>query len=248
MSNLGQFYPEWGVDEVWLPKGVALSGEPFINPLGTPSLKTPSGSPLPPLMSSHTLPLSHCTSLEALREALEAFEGCALKETALHTVFSDGNPQARLMVIGEAPGADEDRLGKPFVGISGQLLDRMLGAIGLDRTSVYITNIVPWRPPGNRPPTSQEISLCLPFVERHISLIAPQLLLVVGGTAAKSLLAAPKGITKLRGQWLPYHNAYLETPVEVLATFHPAYLLRSPSQKREAWKDFLKLQERLSRP
>ncbi|MDR0662341.1 MAG: uracil-DNA glycosylase [Holosporales bacterium] len=178
--------------------------------------------------------------MEELRAALEAFEGSPLKKTAMHLVFGEGNPQAPLMFVGEAPGADEDRLGRPFVGASGQLLDKMLAAIHLDRTQVYITNILPWRPPGNRTPTTEEMALFLPFVRRHIALVSPRLLCLVGGTAVKALLARQEGIMRLRGRWLPYENG-----IEVLPTYHPAFLLRSPGRKREAWQDFLSLHKKL---
>jgi DNA polymerase len=191
---------------------------------------------------SRISPLSpeKATSLEELRAALEAFEGSPLKKTAMHLVFGEGNPQAPLMFVGEAPGADEDRLGRPFVGASGQLLDKMLAAIHLDRTQVYITNILPWRPPGNRTPTTEEMALFLPFVRRHIALVSPRLLCLVGGTAVKALLARQEGIMRLRGRWLPYENG-----IEVLPTYHPAFLLRSPGRKREAWQDFLSLHKKL---
>jgi DNA polymerase len=180
-----------------------------------------------------------------LAEALAAFDGCPLKLTATNLVFADGNPSARVMVIGEAPGADEDRAGKPFVGVSGQLLDRMLGWIGLDRNKAYITNVLFWRPPGNRQPTPAEISACLPFVERHIELVSPDVLLLVGGASAKTLLARSEGITKLRGRWFQYESAGMSRPIPALPTYHPAFLLRQPAQKREAWRDLLLLRERL---
>jgi DNA polymerase len=185
------------------------------------------------------------STLDALRQAVENFEGCVLKQTALNTVFADGNPQARVMVVGEAPGADEDRQGKPFVGLSGQLLDAMLAAIGLNRTTVYISNIVPWRPPGNRPPTPDEIRACLPFIERHISLVHPEILVMLGATAAKALLKTQQGITRLRGQWVAYTNPYLGDVIQGLPTFHPAYLLRSPGQKAAVWKDLQKLKHKI---
>ncbi|MBI4183396.1 MAG: uracil-DNA glycosylase [Proteobacteria bacterium] len=184
-------------------------------------------------------------NLAELRAALAAFDGCALKRTAMNLVFGDGNPEARLMLVGEAPGADEDRQGRPFVGASGQLLDRMLATIGLDRSKTYITNILPWRPPGNRSPTAAEISACLPFIERHIELVDPQLLLLVGATSAKALLARNEGIMRLRGRWFSYSSPGLARPLPALAMFHPAYLLRSPGQKREAWRDLLMVRERL---
>lgn len=190
---------------------------------------------------------SAATSLDELREAMRRFEGCPLKHTAMNLVFGDGNPQAKVMFVGEAPGADEDRQGKPFVGVSGKLLDRMLAAIGLDRSSAYISNVLPWRPPGNRSPTSDEIASCLPFIERHIELVDPAVLVLVGGIAAKALLGRNDGITRLRGQWFDYSSFRLPRPVPAIATFHPAYLLRSPGQKRLAWRDLLAIRARLDR-
>jgi len=151
------------------------------------------------------------------------------------------------MLIGEAPGADEDRAGLPFVGVSGQLLDRMLGCIGLDRRSVYITNVIFWRPPGNRPPTAEEIAACLPFVERHIELVSPDLLVLLGGASSKTLLARSDGIMRLRGKWFQYESAGLARPVPALPTFHPAYLLRQPEQKRESWRDLLLIKDFLKK-
>ena len=186
-----------------------------------------------------------CTSLAELHEVIESFEGCALKKTASHTVIADGSPTARVMVVGEAPGAEEDRRGLPFVGKAGQLLDRMLAAIGLDRTSVYITNVLPWRPPGNRNPTPEEIAMCLPFVERQIELVGPRLLVLVGGISAKSLLARTEGITRLRGKWYEHAPAEGSAPVPTTAIFHPAYLLRQPALKREAWRDLQAIRRKL---
>lgn len=188
---------------------------------------------------------AEATSLEALRAALDTFHACALRRTATNTVFADGKPDFGVMVIGEAPGADEDRIGLPFVGVSGKLLDAMLGSIGLDRRLAYITNVVPWRPPGNRKPTGDEVALCLPFLERHVELAQPRVILAVGGLAAQSLLARTEGITRLRGQWKDYATPGLSRPVPVLATFHPAYLLRTPAQKRLAWRDMRALRARL---
>ena len=186
-----------------------------------------------------------CTSLEQLVAAVRAFEGCALKRTATNTVIGDGNPEARLMIVGEAPGAEEDRQGLPFVGPAGRLLDRMLAAIGLDRSAVYITNMLPWRPPGNRSPTAEELAICQPFLERQIELIAPRILVLVGGIAAKALLGRREGITRLRGQWFPYATPRMEGTVQATATFHPAYLLRTPSAKREVWRDLLAIEDRM---
>ena len=180
-------------------------------------------------------------TLEALRDVIAAFDGIDLKRTATKIVFADGNPEAAVMVIGEAPGSDEDRQGKPFVGVSGQLLDKMLAAAGYSRaTNIYITNVLNWRPPGNRKPTAGEIALSLPFLHRHIELIDPKLILLSGDSAAKALTGRAEGITKLRGKWydLPMPNG---KTYPALATFHPAFLLRSPSMKREAWADILAL-------
>lgn len=185
-------------------------------------------------------------SLDELRDVFAAFDGCPLKETATNFVFSDGIPEGALMLIGEAPGAEEDRRGVPFIGPAGQLLDRMLAAIGLDRSGVYITNILPWRPPGNRNPTDAEISACMPFIERHIELAAPRVLVPVGGTSAKSLLNTREGIMKTRGRWFNYSSPTLETPIAARPILHPAYLLRSPAQKRETWGDLLAISARLS--
>lgn len=184
--------------------------------------------------------------LAALQQALRDFDGCALKRTATNLVFADGNPEAAVMLIGEAPGADEDRQGKPFVGASGQLLDRMMGAIGLDRSTFYITNVCFWRPPGNRKPTEAELAALMPFVIRHIELVKPKVLVLVGGSSAQGLLGTNDGITRLRGRWFEYHAPGLPAPIPALPLFHPAYLLRQPGLKREAWRDLLKLKSRLA--
>jgi len=183
-------------------------------------------------------------SLEELRAILDTFDGCALKATATQLVFADGNPKARVMFVGEAPGRDEDIEGLPFVGRSGKLLDRMLAAIGLDRTKVYIANIVPWRPPGNRTPTPQESQICLPFILRQIELANPDILVCLGGPSAQALLGIKDGITKTRGRWFSFDTGSRE--IRALATFHPAFLLRSPLQKRFAWRDFLAIKKALA--
>ncbi|MEQ8709321.1 MAG: uracil-DNA glycosylase [Rhodospirillales bacterium] len=185
-------------------------------------------------------------NLMELRDAIAAFDGCSLKGTATSLVFGDGNPQADIMLIGEAPGAEEDRQGKPFVGVSGQLLDRMMASIGLDRTGFYITNILPWRPPGNRQPSTAEISACRPFVDRHIELVGPKLLVFVGGTAAKSLLETTDGVMKLRGRWFDYAPPSGGGKIPATAIFHPAFLLRSPAQKRQSWWDLLVIRDKLA--
>ena len=185
-------------------------------------------------------------TLDELRAAVAGFEGCALKRTATHTVFADGTAGAALMIIGEAPGAEEDRLGLPFVGRSGQLLDRMLAAIGFDRKrNAYITNVLFWRPPGNRKPTDEETAACLPFVWRHIALLAPRAVMLCGGTATATLLGRPEGITRLRGRWFTLEVPGLDRALPALATYHPSFLLRTPARKGEAWRDFLAVQSKL---
>ena len=176
------------------------------------------------------------SSLDALRTMLERFEGCGLRLTAKQLVFADGNPQARVMFVGEAPGREEDIAGLPFVGRSGQLLDRMMAAIGLDRTTAYIANVIPWRPPGNRTPTPQESQICLPFIKRQIELADPDILVCLGGPSAAALLGMTEGIRRSRGRWRVYHTGRRE--IRAIATFHPAYLLRTPLEKRFAWRDF----------
>src|SRR6267142_2018960 len=183
-------------------------------------------------------------TLEALRALLENFDGCALKHTATRLVFADGNPQARIMFVGEAPGRDEDIEGLPFVGRSGKLLDRMMAAIGLTRANAYIANIVPWRPPGNRTPTPQESATCLPFTLRQIELVDPDVLVCLGGPSAQTLLNIKDGILKSRGRWFKFHTGTRE--IRAIATLHPAYLLRQPLQKRLAWRDFLAIKKALA--
>src|SRR6266850_1155924 len=174
-------------------------------------------------------------SLEELRALLENFDGCALKSTATRLVFADGNPQARVMFVGEAPGREEDIEGLPFVGRSGKLLDRMIAAIGLDRSSAYIANVIPWRPPGNRTPTPQETQICLPFIQRQIELVNPDVLVTLGNPSTQTLLSTREGIMKTRGKWFDYDTG--TRTIRAIATFHPAYLLRSPSYKRMTWQD-----------
>ncbi len=238
--------------DIWSPAAMAATAAatPTSTPDSAPALGRPEIRP-PPLRSAGSVALSAraiaagCQSVEEIEAALRTFDGCALRETALHLCFADGNPAAELMLIGEAPGAEEDRQGKPFVGPSGQLLDRMLACIGLDRTRVYITNSIYWRPPGNRTPTASEIAACQPFLERQIELIRPKLILFVGGIAARGLLGVKEGVTKLRGRRLLYRLADGST-LPALVMFHPAYLLRQPAHKRLAWRDLLTIQELLN--
>ncbi|MEP3278945.1 MAG: uracil-DNA glycosylase family protein [Stappiaceae bacterium] len=183
------------------------------------------------------------SSLAELQAILAGFEGCNLKRTAKNLCFADGNPDGRVMLVGEAPGREEDIQGKPFVGRSGQLLDRMLSAIGLDRSQVYVTNVVPWRPPGNRTPSPQETEICKPFIERQIQLADPDLLIFLGGASAKQLIGVKEGILRLRGKWKTYDSGVKQIPC--MATLHPAYLLRQPQQKRLAWQDMLAIKQAL---
>jgi len=206
-----------------------------------PALTVPA-SPDAAVMAARDAAKS-AASLEELRAILERFEGCALRATATRLVFADGNPQARVMFVGEAPGRDEDIAGLPFVGRSGKLLDLMLAAIGLDRTSAYIANIIPWRPPGNRTPTPQESAICLPFIMRQIQLADPDILVCLGGPSAQTLLNIKEGILRTRGRWFSYQTGSRE--IRAAATLHPAYLLRAPGQKRLAWRDFLAIKKAL---
>ena len=179
-----------------------------------------------------------CSTLQELKEAVCTFEGCDIKKSSMNTVFSDGNPRAKIMLIGEAPGSTEDREGRPFCGTSGLLLDKMFASIGLDRTSnIYISNTVFWRPPGNRRPTDFELDVCRPFVEKHIALVDPDIVIMVGGTACYSLLKTQDNISRLRGRFYEYTNDFLSRQTAAMVIFHPAYLLRQPMQKRLAWED-----------
>ncbi|HEY4252221.1 MAG TPA: uracil-DNA glycosylase [Roseomonas sp.] len=248
---------DWGVEEALedappdrfaapAPRPATLPG-----PEEAPAAAPPRLVPAPiaigtPITSRATAMAESADTLEALRAAIQAFDGSSLRDTATNLVFADGVAASGLMFVGEAPGADEDRLGKPFVGVSGQLLDRMLASIGLSRAeSFYISNILPWRPPGNRTPSDAEIALFLPFILRHIALVRPRRLVLLGGTAAKGLLGSKEGITRLRGRWREIDVPGLG-PLPTLATLHPAYLLRTPIAKRDAWADLLLLRATLA--
>ncbi|MDX2234629.1 MAG: uracil-DNA glycosylase [Hyphomonadaceae bacterium] len=250
LKALMAWWREAGVDsaeaaailEAPTPRAAAGAGE-------APSQAAPAKAPLrpraakPPQRSAADdarAAAAAADSLPALRAALEAFDGCALKQTARQTVFCDGVEGAPVMVVGEAPGREEDAAGKPFVGRSGQLLDRMLGAIGLSReTNVFISNVIFWRPPGNRPPTQGEIAACLPFIERAVALARPRLLLLSGGFAAQTLLKRDDGVMRLRGKRLTCPLPPLTDPLHAMVMLHPAYLLRRPQDKRLAWTDLL---------
>src|SRR5271165_3473441 len=216
-------------------------------PTSAPALAAPRPATLSPGMDAEAAAselASASADLETLRLNLENFDGCPLKRTATQLVFADGVPGSRVMFVGEAPGADEDRIGRPFVGRAGQLLDRMLKSIGLDRGQVYIANVVPWRPPGNRTPTLQETQACLPFIKRQIELASPEILVCLGASSAQTLLGVREGITRARGTWFPYRHEDGRT-LRALAMLHPAYLLRQPGQKRQAWADLRTLAREL---
>jgi DNA polymerase len=251
-----QWYLEAGVDETIgetpvnrfaeaaprsTPPSGALPAAP--PPASPPSAPSADG----PVQTAYAL-ASAATDVAGLRRALEAFDGCGLKKTATNLVFFDGNTDARLVLIGEAPGAEEDRRGLPFVGPSGRLLDRMLASIGLARADVLIANTVFWRPPGNRNPTTAEMAMCLPFVERLVELVDPEVLVTLGGAATKAMLAETQSVGRLRGRWLSFSTPRLARPVHAMVMYHPAYLLRSPAQKRRAWHDLLEVRRKLASP
>lgn len=255
--ELLRFYLDCGVDEctddITLDR-LTLTEKQDILPMAktlasvlpTPSTPEPvmTGGTLEALGDARALAAS-ANTLDDLRDKINSFQGLAIKRTATQIVFADGIAGAKIMLVGEAPGADEDRLGRPFVGVSGQLLDRMLAAIGLDRASnVYISNVINWRPPGNRAPSDSEIALSLPFIERHIELANPALLVFVGGVATKALMQTTQGITRLRGRFIDYKTPAMATAIPAMPLFHPAYLLRSPAQKGLAWADLLALKAR----
>ena len=208
---------------------------PAPTPAAIPAARSEAAPPPEAAITSAREAARTAPTLEALRELLEKFDGCALKSTATRLVFADGNPRARIMFVGEAPGREEDIEGLPFVGRSGKLLDRMIAAIGLDRTSAYIANVIPWRPPGNRTPTPQETQICLPFIQRQIELVNPDVLVTLGNPSTQTLLQTREGIMKTRGRWFDYDTG--TRLIRAIATFHPAYLLRSPTYKRMAWQD-----------
>jgi len=257
LESLLDFYAEAGVDcaldeaphDRFAEAARPAPAQPRALP---PALDTaPSRRPLPPAPASPVEAAEDArerarsaATLAELEALLAGFESCALKFSAKNLCFSDGNPLGRLMLVGEAPGADEDRVGKPFVGRAGQLLDRMLAAIGLDRGAVYIANIVPWRPPGNRTPTPQEAAICLPFLLRQIELVDPDILVCLGGPSAQTLLRIKEGIKRTRGRWFKFDTGRRE--IRALPTYHPAFLLRSPLQKRLVWRDFLALKKALA--
>ncbi len=221
---------------------------PAVRPSPEPMLF--SAAPLPPaprptVADAGTRALARgASTLEELKKIMENFDGCSLKASASHMVFGAGVENPEVMIVGEAPGTEEDRQGIPFVGVSGQLLDKMLASIGLDRTKVYISNILPWHPPANRKPSEEEVALFVPFIRRHIVLVRPKILLMLGGSAVSALTGVTQGITRARGKWTVYSDEEFSLPA--LASFHPAFLLRTPAQKKMAWRDFLMLKQKLS--
>jgi uracil-DNA glycosylase family 4 len=266
IKQLLAFYLEAGVDCALTDEPVNRLSDPAAAPtMIAPGLSEPAPpSPVRPAPSAVAAPRGEATpapeaaiasareaartapSLEVLRALLEKFDGCALKHTATRLVFADGNPQARVMFVGEAPGRDEDIEGLPFVGRSGKLLDRMIAAIGLDRSKAYIANVIPWRPPGNRTPTPQETQICLPFIQRQIELVNPDVLVTLGNPSTQTLLSTREGIMRTRGKWFDYDTGTRK--IRAIATFHPAYLLRSPSYKRMTWQDLRSIAKALEQP
>jgi len=260
---------EWGADEALAPAAIdrfaradaALRMAPPPEGISTAAGVSPAALGVRPLNPPSAVPTAVAVAtpmhqaeqvaaaaetIEQLRAALAGFTGCGLAATAGSLVFADGNPASGLVLIGEAPGAEEDRAGKPFVGASGRLLDRMLASIGLDRTQCLITNIIPWRPPGNRNPTDNEVLVCLPFLYRHLALVRPQRIVLMGAMATRALTGRADGIRKLRGRWIDIAVPGLAAPVPALPMLHPAYLLRQPGAKRDAWTDLVTLKRTLS--
>ena len=257
-ANMLKWYVECGVNETisdneinWFEENNNIVINQLVNAKTSTSFKPTEKSvtkqPLATnkeiIESAEKLALAS-TTLDDLKAAILSFEGCSLKKTASNTVFSDGNPESDIMLIGEAPGAEEDRTGKPFVGEAGQLLDKMFAAINMNRVDdFYVANVLPWRPPGNRKPTEAECDVCLPFLKRHIELFNPKMIILIGGTSASALLNVQTGITKLRGKWLEYSLG--ERKIPIIPIFHPAYLLRQPHFKKQAWHDLLAVKEKI---
>jgi uracil-DNA glycosylase len=267
LASLLKWYVDQGIDETIGEEAIDRFAAPAPRAQVTPLPVQPTAPAPTPIRSTPPAPATvlrgpvpiespqlvedaralarRCSDVAELEAAVRAFEGCALKRTAKNTVFADGVAGSAVMIVGEAPGADEDRLGKPFVGVSGQLMDRMFDAIGMSRErDLYITNILFWRPPGNRTPTLSEQAICMAFTRRHIELAQPKVLVLAGGTAAKSVLDTTEGIMRLRGKWT---SLALDdgSAVPTLPTFHPAYLLRTPASKRQSWSDLLLLDKKL---
>jgi DNA polymerase len=238
---------DWGVDEALAMSPIdRLAAPPAVLPAKPSFALPPTLSPVGNAATRAAETAALAATVDELKAALEQFDLCALRHTATRLVFADGNPASGLMLIGEAPGAEEDRAGLPFVGPSGRFLDRMLASIGLDRSKYMITNLIPWRPPGNRNPTENEVQLCLPFLMRHIALVRPEHIVLLGGIASKAVLGRSTGIRQMRGKWQDLFVPQLGRPVPALPMYHPAYLLRTPGAKREAWMDIIMLHRRLN--
>lgn len=254
LADCGEDFPleETGIDRLAKPAPVntakSSDAQPPMRKPEAPAAeaRTPAAAAVPDeAQAARARELARqAKSLDELREIMAGFDGCNLKFTAKNLVFADGNPAAPLMLVGEAPGRDEDLEGLPFVGRSGQLLDRILAAIGRDRTSVYIANTIPWRPPGNRDPSPMETEICRPFIERQIELAAPKVLITLGNPSTKLLLGTTAGITRLRGTWQT-HTTPSGMAIPTMPTLHPAYLLRNPGHKKLAWRDFLEVKAKL---
>lgn len=266
LEDLLRFYSDAGVDAAVLDTPVNHLADPVSSPTqdaqsaavgAKPTnsqaenrpVAAPASKPAAMVPDENTVALAremaaNAENLDALRDALAAFDGCSLKFTAKNLVFSDGDPNARLMFVGEAPGRDEDIEGLPFVGRSGRLLNRMIAAIGLTREETHIANVIPWRPPGNRTPTPLETEICRPFISRQIELVNPAVLVTLGGPSAKTLLNTTEGILRMRGKWR-VHTTLSGTEIATMPTLHPAYLLRNPAHKRLAWRDFLEIKAKL---
>lgn len=242
IKSLLQWHVDMGADEAMEPAPInrLLSVEK-----PAPVLAPAAIAPARALVADARPLADTATTLDELKAAITHFEGCALKKTAKQAVFADGNPQSSIMLIGDAPAAEDDQQGIPFCGVSGRLLDKMLDTIGLNRAeNVYISNTVFWRPPANRTPTDEELAICLPFVEKHIALIAPKMLVLLGSTAVKALLNNTQSLSRLRGQPFSYSNPYLAAPIPTYVTYHPSYLLRQPLQKKLAWEDWLNVKQK----
>jgi len=225
------------------PATRTLAARPAAPAPAAPTASHAISAPEPDGIGAAMARASAATTLADLKAALEDFEGCTLKKSASNTVFADGNPDGRILFIGEAPGADEDRIGRPFVGRAGQLLDKMMAAIGLNRGNAYITNVIAWRPPANRDPSPEEAALCLPFLRRHIELVNPGVIILLGAVAARHELGLSEGIMKTRGRWLEYRVGNVMVPA--MATLHPAYLLRQPAHKKLAWRDLQSVEKKM---
>ncbi len=249
---------EWGIDEALADAPVDRFAAPRAAPAPAPTVRAPAANPRPVAPAAARAPVAvpvpaqqaqqvadGCATLVELRAALATFDGCPLAATATNLVFADGNPDSGLMFVGEGPGAEEDRAGLPFIGPSGKFLDRMLGSVGLDRSRFYITNLIPWRPPGNRNPTDAEVVVCLPFLLRHIALARPKRLVLLGALSMKAVTNLNAGITRVRGKWVDVAIPGLDTPVPALPMLHPAYLLRNVGAKRDAWTDMIALRRAL---